>query len=268
MAAPQADQEYPLEAKAIPLASLLDSTGGCLDGGKLQVLVKQALQVYQSSAKWSPGKTFAAEHSEGVHTFKGRSSSSSKRLQSCAWHARSSQHKPQPLGYEDFYEGLFIDRPQKEAQYIHDIIQYDKVQGVSLRALPCSPYISHVNADVWLSKCTLLDRMSTCPDGNCVADKLPIFTSNRDFVELLISVDFAPHEDPLGDSHIEQILASFQEGQLCGVPQQTHGRKSSMNIQLPVSTDQCSVQPGFLRAYYASIEIIRQCEENKGTNWW
>ena len=157
MSAPPANDVCALTAAIMPLSDV--APNGALDVGKLKALVAQALQLYRSSSTWPSSKTFQLEHDSRVVATKGLSAQSG-RLQKTAWHARRSEHSPsQPhqLAYDDFYQGLAVDHPRKEKEYIHDILTYERVgpsiQVPSLQGEEAGRYISAVRADVWVSEC-------------------------------------------------------------------------------------------------------------------
>lgn len=94
--------------------------------------------------------------------------------------------------------------------------------------------------------------------------------SDRDFVELFLTVEFKPHDDPLSPSHIDSMLASLKQGgqeddDLSSAT--STGRKSCLNIQLPVQTPDCGKKNNYVRASYGSVEVLKELEE-QGTEWW
>lgn len=157
MSAPPAIETCPLTAASRPLSSVAPSNK--LDIANLKALVSQALQLYRSSNTWPASKTFHLEHDSKVVATKGQSAQSG-RLKNTAWHARCSEHSPSQshkLTYDDFYEGLAVDHPIKERQYIEEIVKYERVgpeiELPSLDGDACSKYISAVRADVWTTEC-------------------------------------------------------------------------------------------------------------------
>ena len=86
-----------------------------------------------------------------------------------------------------------------------------------------------------------------------------------------MTIDLKPHANPLSSQHIDSIIASLN-----GDPQNdlndehsdtAQKRSSAINIQLPVSTTDFEPQANFVRAFYSSVEIIRELEGDK-TEWW
>jgi hypothetical protein len=98
--------------------------------------------------------------------------------------------------------------------------------------------------------------------------------SNRDFVEILITIQFKPHADPLSSSHIDAMLQALKEGggkvdesESASNADTSALRGSCLNIQLPVETPECAEKKDFIRAYYGSVEVIKELEQ-QGTEWW
>ncbi|UZJ54192.1 hypothetical protein CBS101457_003512 [Exobasidium rhododendri] len=262
MSAPPANETCPLTAATLPLSSVAPSN--TLDVKNLKALVSQALQLYRSSNTWPSSKTFQLDHDSKVVATKGKSVQPG-RLANTSWHARRSEHDPSSqshkLTYEDFYQGLAVDHPIKERQYIDDILKYDRVgpsiQVPSLKGDASDEFIDAVRADVWTTEYSL-----------------PIMVTNRDFVELFLTVEFKPHVDPLSSSHIDAILASLKEGSGSNITEEQEEtstsnsqRRSCLNIQLPVETTDCAPKKDFVRASYGSVEVLRELERN-GTEWW
>jgi Protein of unknown function (DUF3074) len=98
-----------------------------------------------------------------------------------------------------------------------------------------------------------------------------MITSNRDFLELFLTIDLKPHADPLSSQHIDSIIASLNgDAQNDVIDEQSNPaqkRSSAINIQLPVSTSAFEPQANFVRAFYSSVEIVRELESDK-TEWW
>lgn len=90
-------------------------------------------------------------------------------------------------------------------------------------------------------------------------------------MELFLTIDLKPHVDPLSSQHIDAIISSLngeeQNEELEDQSDSNQKRSSAINIQLPVSTSACEPQANFVRAYYSSVEIIRELEDGK-TEWW
>lgn len=256
MSAPLHDPQCPLVAIPQPVDGLLSSNRE-LDATKFKALLKQALQLYHAGqTSFTPTKTFNVEHGAVVKTSKGLPTNPpTARLKSCAWHARISEHAPDKLQYQDFYEGLAVDHPVKEKQYIHDILKYDRI-GDNVKSPPLvqelSAVIADVRADLWLSEY-----------------ELPIVVTNRDFAQLFLSVDLQPHADPLSKDHIDSVIAALDGNATVSATSngQDNLRKSSVNIQLPIASTECPPQQKFVRAFYASVETVKEMEDG-GTEWW
>lgn len=90
-------------------------------------------------------------------------------------------------------------------------------------------------------------------------------------MELFLTIDLKPHPNPLSSQHIDSIIASLngdpQNDQIDEQSDIAQKRSSAINIQLPVSTTDFEPQANFVRAFYSSVEIIRELEGDK-TEWW
>lgn len=103
-----------------------------------------------------------------------------------------------------------------------------------------------------------------------------MMVTNRDFVQLFLTIEFAPHADPLSSTHIDAILATLKEAGGDTAPEHNassatdsggNQRRSCINIQLPVQTPDCAEKTDFVRASYGSVEVLRELE-GQGTEWW
>ena len=98
-------------------------------------------------------------------------------------------------------------------------------------------------------------------------------TGNRDFSQMFLTVEFKPVSKPMSDAHIDEILASLEGkgGQTSDEAAKAavdNGLASFVNIQLPVRLDNCPAVPKeYVRAYYASVEMVRQTDDD-GAEWW
>ena len=90
-------------------------------------------------------------------------------------------------------------------------------------------------------------------------------------MELFLTIDLKPHANPLSSQHIDSIIASLngdpQNDQIDEQSDIAQKRSSAINIQLPVSITDFEPQANFVRAFYSSVEIIRELEGDK-TEWW
>ena len=97
-------------------------------------------------------------------------------------------------------------------------------------------------------------------------DALPTLTANRDFLQLLLTLELPRHAEPYSEAHEAQLLASLK-GESLPEPG-PDALRSFIVIQLPVSHDKCPERgpEGYVRAYYASVEAIH--ERADGTTEW
>lgn len=158
MTAKKPESECPLTPVAIPFSDLINDEHQ-LKSEKLNSLLRQALNLYRSN--FTANRTYKHEYDSEVETLKIMPGEQSQRTSKCAWHARKSIHDPSTqshkLTYKDFHQGLFVDHPVKEKQYIHDILRYDRIKDVHPPTLSnsASQFIADVRADVWVSECEL-----------------------------------------------------------------------------------------------------------------
>jgi hypothetical protein len=156
MTAPKPESECPLTPVAIPLSDLVNDDYKLKDE-KINSLLRQALNLYKS--KFTVNHTYKHEHDSEVETSKLLPGEQSQRTSKCAWHARKSIHDPatqsHKLTYKEFHQGLFVDHPIKEKQYIHEILRYDRIQAIQSPTLSNSAaeFIDDVRADVWVTEC-------------------------------------------------------------------------------------------------------------------
>lgn len=283
MTIPPLDAVYPLQAAPLPEDRLPSTEADPTP--LLLALVKQAFSLVRSSDGWKRGKKYGEEDAAkgGSVQYLSCPSDMSGRLKKCAWHARFSQHKPADSGlsFEDMFEGLGTDdHALKEKEYIHDIICVKNV---------CT--VVPGKAHVWHNSCTShpvpsalqialyvpgLTRPFTLNSDSpplrtsldqSPPDTLPAPTTNRDFVELVVTLPLPPSPAPFSLAHQEvvcQQLASASAGLPDHPgPASAHSRRSFLNISLPVSHSNAPAQPGFVRGMYASVEAIWEGQRHK-----
>lgn len=102
-------------------------------------------------------------------------------------------------------------------------------------------------------------RLTTFPLITNYTDNLPALTSNRDFVELIVTLPLPPSPSPFSLAHEEAIVQSLSSSvptaaATCGPP--NHGRRSFIVISVPVIHSGAPEDPSFVRAKYASVEAV------------
>lgn len=243
MTIPPLDATYPFCAQTLPAEGLPTSTGSGGDVTPLLVaLVKQSLNLVRSSSAWKKGKQFGQADPKlgGKVQALYCPSAMEGRLKKCGWHARLSKHNPSSSGlsFEDLYDGLGTeDHTLNEAGYISDILEALKIDTI----LPG-------RAEVWRN-----------------SYNLPTLTSNRDFVELVVTLPLPPSPEPFSPAH-EEVILNMLSAKPPRLPQDpgavpteagSKDRRSFLVISLPVAHASAPERPNeFVRAKYASVEAV------------
>ncbi|CAD6985943.1 unnamed protein product [Tilletia controversa] len=105
--------------------------------------------------------------------------------------------------------------------------------------------------------------------------QLPMVTANRDFLELMITVDLPPHAAPFSPAHRAVIAESQQQQPLelnTSLPtsaSEAGGLRSFLVIQVPVNHPEAAEQKGYVRGAYASVEAVYEASGSTGseTHW-
>ncbi|PWN45971.1 hypothetical protein IE81DRAFT_319828 [Ceraceosorus guamensis] len=238
MTTPSSDAAYPFEAAPVPISTLTDETGS-ISQDAISAYVKQAFAMIRASHGWAKGKVIKTEVAP-VQSFKGNSVHKG-RLAKCGWHGRHSVHPPSEakgLTWDDFKAGLLIDHPQQETEYISEMTAANQIDELKKGV-----------AEVWNN-----------------TYNLPSLTSNRDFLELLITLELPPHPTPYSEAHEALVLQQLRGESLPASEPQS--LRSFIVIQQPVSHDKCPHRSseGYVRAYYASVEAISETQAGE-TDW-
>ncbi|KAK0543789.1 hypothetical protein OC845_005950, partial [Tilletia horrida] len=221
---------------ALNPASYLPSQGADLTA-LVKQLTEEAFDLISSTDSWPKGKVFMAKNKVADGGPVQTRSKSNKaimhgRLAKCAWHLRESTHPVDGLflNFDDFRSGLLIDHLAHEAEYIPGIVHSETIE-----------VLQEGTASVIFAKY-----------------KLPIVTADRDFSELLITVDLPPHAAPFSPAH----KVAIKEAQLGINPSPpTHaneagGLRSFLVIQVPVVHPKTPEEKAYVRGAYASVEAV------------
>ncbi|PWY98588.1 hypothetical protein BCV70DRAFT_201905 [Testicularia cyperi] len=233
----------PFQASEIDFASIpLPGTPEYADF--LCVQVTQAFSMVRHSPGWKKGKSFSTPTGGSVQC-RTLSSGMSGKLGKCAWHLRESKHTKQQCGldYDDFRNTLRYDHPTNEKHYIDAIQQVDLVTTIKEK-----------ETEIWHN-----------------SYKLPIVTADRDFVELLLTLDLPPHASPFSEEHEQATLSAIRSGDSSadssGTSADASSNRSFLVIQMPVSHPDRPETPPQVRAVYASFEAVWEepsSESNSG----
>ncbi|PWN49870.1 hypothetical protein IE53DRAFT_316870 [Violaceomyces palustris] len=212
--------------------------------------VRESFRLVRQSDSWAKGKVFTFEPKKGGKV-QSKSSPSGMQgpLKRLGWHMRSSHHPKAAtgLGYDEFRDGLLLNHSLQESKYIHDIKETKKID-----------WIKEGVAEIWLN-----------------AYKLPIVTSDRDFLEMIITVDLPDHAQPFSEDHERETVSAF-EASIEPVSEE-QGRegadrggklRSFLVIQFPVTHPEAAERAGYVRASYASFEAVSESLEDEGSVDW
>jgi Protein of unknown function (DUF3074) len=247
--------------------------------------VLDSVRKVRGSREWKKGKSF--NHGKDTTTESIYQKSDLKGNDGkVGWHGRVSVslHQSSPdnrfpiemieplqvheeIKFSNFRQGLLIDHATTEPKYIHGIKETTKIDA-----------LFDTIAEVWRNACehvleeSARERRSHSPVV-LSADKLPIVTKDRDFLEMLITVDLPAHPDPLSVEHegvIEEYFkSSFPSStQKDCPPKPSAGEyRSFLVIQVPVTHHDAPERPAqYIRGKYASIEAVSERSETV-TEW-
>ncbi|CAD6885851.1 unnamed protein product [Tilletia controversa] len=215
-------------------------------------LIEDAFDIIASTDSWSKGKVFNAKHAPAdggpVHT-RSKKSGMSGRPGKCSWHMRESIHPVAgtDITFDDFRNGLLLNHNTNEMDYIPALIDTKTIEN-----------IKDGTTSVILN-----------------SYQLPMVTANRDFLELMITVDLPPHAAPFSPAHRAVIAESQQQQPLelnTSLPtsaSEAGGLRSFLVIQVPVNHPEAAEQKGYVRGAYASVEAVYEASGSTGseTHW-
>ncbi len=155
------------------------------------------------------------------------------------WHLRESQHSPScGLTYDDFRRYLRFEHSTYEKLYIEDIQVTERLAAVKQN-----------EAEVWHN-----------------AYKLPIVTADRDFVQMLLTIDLPPHPQPFSQAHEATTLEWIRDpSRTIDPPSSSDGQayRSFVVLQFPISHPDAPEKSPKVRAVYASFEAVSEAPEDK-----
>ncbi|SPO23544.1 uncharacterized protein UTRI_02223 [Ustilago trichophora] len=163
------------------------------------------------------------------------------------WHLRESQHGPDcGLTYDDFRRYIRFQHSTFERLYIEDILLTE-----------CVTKVQEGEAEIWHN-----------------AYKLPIVTADRDFVQMLLTIDLPPHPRPYSEDHETATLAWIRDPSRTLTPPASTiepAYRSLVVLQFPVSHPEVPEAAPKVRAVYSSFEAIYEGAapegEGKVVNW-
>ncbi len=145
------------------------------------------------------------------------------------------------IAYDSFRAGLLLNHAENEGKYIHELKSVERIAG-----------FQGEHASVWLN-----------------GYKLPIVTKDRDFLELIITVDLPAHAEPFSAAHEEAIKQHFSSPSSSHedepklppkAPAAEQGLyRSFLVIQVPVTHEQAPERTAdYVRGRYASFEALSE----------
>ncbi|TKY87421.1 hypothetical protein EX895_004099 [Sporisorium graminicola] len=195
--------------------------------------ISAAFAFVRSSPDWKNTKHFHTDVGGNVQCKLLPSPVQQQQLAKKGWHLRESQHGPEcGLGYEDFRRYLRFKHSTYEKMFIEDIVITE-----------CVAKVKEDEAEIWHN-----------------AYKLPIVTADRDFVQMLLTIDLPPHAEPFSQS---RSLAWIRDPSRTLTPPPASSSAqpvypSFVVLQFPVSHPDVPPQSPKVRAVYASFEAV--CE--------
>lgn len=149
------------------------------------------------------------------------------------WHLRESQHGTESgLAYEDFRRYLRLGHSTNEKMYIEDI-----------QMTECVAKVKEDETEIWHN-----------------TYKLPIVTADRDFVEMLLSIDLPPNKEPFSEQHETQTLQWIRDPQRTLTPPASSDAqpayRSFLVIQFPIEHPDVPQKAPKVRGVYASFEAV------------
>ncbi|CDS01866.1 uncharacterized protein SPSC_03279 [Sporisorium scitamineum] len=192
-----------------------------------------AFAFVRETPNWKKTKAF---HTEGGGNVQCKLLPSPvQQLAKKGWHLRESQHGPESgLGYQDFRRYLRFKHSTYEKMFIEDIVVTE-----------CVTKVKEDEAEIWHN-----------------AYKLPIVTADRDFVQMLLTIDLPPHAEPFSESHEAATLEWIRDPSRTltppSPPTEHPTYPSFVVLQFPVSHPDAPPQSPKVRAVYASFEAV--CE--------
>ncbi|EST07947.1 START-like domain protein [Kalmanozyma brasiliensis GHG001] len=154
------------------------------------------------------------------------------------WHLRESQHASDcGLTYDDFRRYLRFQHSTYEKLYIEDIQVTQRLAAVK-----------EDEAEVWHN-----------------AYKLPIVTADRDFVQMLLTIDLPPHPEPFSEAHeaatLEWIRSADRTIEPPAVADGAH--RSFVVLQFPIAHPDAPEKAPKVRAVYSSFEAVSEAAGDK-----
>ncbi|GAK63876.1 uncharacterized protein PAN0_003c2085 [Moesziomyces antarcticus] len=156
------------------------------------------------------------------------------------WHLRESQHAADcGLTFDDWRKYIRFEHTLFEKQYIEDITLTD-----------CVAKVKPDEAEIWHN-----------------AYKLPIVTADRDFVEMLLTIDLPAHAEPFSVEHEAATLAWIRDPQRALIPSDATtepAHRSFVVLQFPVDHPDVPADPHKVRAVYSSFEAVSEAPAQGG----
>lgn len=222
----------PLAAVEVPFSSI-PALGTPEYAEFLAHYISSALAFVRATPDWKKTKSFNTEVGGPVQC--KLLPSQVQQIAKKGWHLRESSHGPDcGLDYEDFRRYLRFGHSTYEQIFIEDVQITD-----------CVTKVKEDEAEIWHN-----------------TYKLPIVTADRDFVEMLLSIDLPPHPHPFSEEHEKETLEWIRDPSRTLTPPSSNSGepayRSFVVIQFPVEHPDVPQKAPKVRGVYASFEAV--CE--------
>lgn len=222
----------PLAAIEVPFSSI-PPFGTSEYADFLAHYLSSAFVLIRATPSWKKTKSFNTEIGGPVQC--KLLPSPLQQIAKKGWHLRESQHGTESaLTYDDFRRYLRFDHSRHEKMFIDDI-----------QVTECITRLKQDEAEIWHN-----------------TYKLPIVTADRDFVQMLLSIDLPPNKKPFSEEHESQTLQWIRDPNRTLPPPQTSADepvyRSFVVIQFPVEHPDVPEMPPKVRGAYASFEAISE----------
>lgn len=200
--------------------------------------LSEAFKLIRSTPDWKKTKDFNTAIGGDVQC--KVLPSTVKELSKKGWHLRESQHGPDcGLTYDDWRKYDRFQHSTYEKMYIDDI-----------QILECVTKVKPDEAEVWHN-----------------AYKLPIVTADRDFVQMLLTVDLPPHPQPFSEAHEAATLAWVRDPSRTLTPPASDdpaANRSFVVLQFPVEHPDQPHHSSMVRAVFSSFEALSEAPAANG----
>lgn len=204
----------------------------------LAYYISEAFKLIRSTPEWKKTKNFNTAVGGDVQC--KVLPSQVKELAKKGWHLRESQHGPESgLTYDDWRRLDRFQHSTHEKMYIEDI-----------QLLECVAKVKPDEAEIWRN-----------------AYKLPIVTADRDFVQLLLTLDLPQHPQPWSEAHEAATISWIRDPSRTLTPPASDdpaANRSLLILQLPVEHPDTPHDTSMIRGVFCAFEAISEAPAPNG----